>query len=624
MNRTTIPPSGNPAHNIDRKNIFKPEETRIIYIGPDKVASIKNTKTAKTEKQTYIVKIDVDLPEYAKNVNPTIPIHEYIAMLIEREHKFRLPDGTELVYNGYDRKGRILFMPPNGKTKRLSATLEYKYILYVKAIHTLALYLSTPTSLERACEFFNAPEHVITEIARSLEEPKSIVIDGEPQVVKWLEEKVLVVYMDGAIAGGKGVEVVLSGKVEAYVKGNERDQETIDIALDIVENIASSSSAEKILFVIDGNKTIANRIIERFDGRAIVVECSHKNWWEVCVIYKHNDEWYTLRLRADIFSETKKLWPDIDIPVDYVEVWCGILHVGETKRRMTIDRTVLRKLLERLVTDIPIGDIERVNLRALHFRLAHWARRVNTITQRLKAAKVDMEPYVSMLMNTVKGVCDAIGRRKGKYSKIRDIFFKALSYLSKTYRPVLEYASKRLRKSITSVEKKNVRARSWASKPTRVRRRRQSKKLIYYGPASHTPHHAKQVLDLLSMIFCGKNITSNAVEGRIGIVVRVVRGCRGNGKILLKIKFLKQPVADAFAFLSDSMVFGRGRRWGGPRFRIGGRYRIVYRDRRGVVSEREVTITGLGKRHVVGFCHLRGSVRTFRRNRILSVTPVAT
>jgi len=52
MNRTTISPSGNPTQNIDRKNIFKPEETRIIYIGPDKVTSIKNTKTAKTEKQT--------------------------------------------------------------------------------------------------------------------------------------------------------------------------------------------------------------------------------------------------------------------------------------------------------------------------------------------------------------------------------------------------------------------------------------------------------------------------------------------------------------------------------------------------------------------------------------------
>jgi len=156
------------------------------------------------------------------------------------------------------------------------------------------------------------------------------------------------------------------------------------------------------------------------------------------------------------------------------------------------------------------------------------------------------------------------GRRKGKYSKIRDILFKALSHLSKTYRPVLEYASKRLRKSITGVEKKNVRARSWANKPTRVRRWRHNRKLIYYGSASHTPHHARQVLDLLSIIFRGKNITSNPVEGRIDIVARVVRGCRGNGKILLKIKFLKQPVADAFAFLSDSMVFGRGRRWGGP------------------------------------------------------------
>jgi len=88
--------------------------------------------------------------------------------------------------------------------------------------------------------------------------------------------------------------------------------------------------------------------------------------------------------------------------------------VGETKRRMTINRTVLRKLLERLVTDIPIGDIERVNLRALHFRLIHRARRVNTITQCLKAAKVDVEPYVSMLMNTVKGVCDVIGATKRK------------------------------------------------------------------------------------------------------------------------------------------------------------------------------------------------------------------
>ena len=118
---------------------------KVIYVSAHEIGTMRNTALSETDTVEYVIRTDIDLPDYIKNINPAIPLHEYIAMLLKKNHQFRLPDGTRLRYNGYDKKGHILLSTPDGKTKRLWATLEVKFFLALKALYTLALYLTTPT-----------------------------------------------------------------------------------------------------------------------------------------------------------------------------------------------------------------------------------------------------------------------------------------------------------------------------------------------------------------------------------------------------------------------------------------------------------------------------------------------
>ena len=81
-------------------------------------------------------------------------------------------------------------------------------------------------------------------------------------------------------------------------------------------------------------------------------------------------------------------------------------------------------------------------------------------------------------------------------------------------------------------------------------------------------------------------------------------------------------MVEAFRFVIGNIKFGRGRRWGGIRFRVSKCYYIKCRERREIVMVCDIRVIEVEKRNIISFCYLRGEVRRFRGSRILSVVPL--
>ena len=60
--------------------------------------------------------VNVDLPAYVLNVDPGLSFVDYLIMLLDMGHVFRLPNGDRLVYNGFDPKGHVLFRGSDGRS----------------------------------------------------------------------------------------------------------------------------------------------------------------------------------------------------------------------------------------------------------------------------------------------------------------------------------------------------------------------------------------------------------------------------------------------------------------------------------------------------------------------------
>ena len=591
-------------------------EIRTVTIDMASFPNLELTKKWSIQRPYFIEYVNVPLPLDILYMDPHIPMVEYIAMLIEKGHRFRLMDGTELNYNGYDPTGMPRFITKDRKrTYSVSATLEYKLMVLKKTIHAVALYLSTPISIRKAAEFFNISEHVIVEAIRHLEEPERVVIEGESQVVKWNNRRFLIVYADGTRGGGRGIVIAGSKRYEIYLSGNERDAATLEKLAGEIEKLAERENADMYLFVIDGGKWLASFLMERFDEKCVIVEHSHITWWEVCVIYKHEGEWFTIRLRDDFFVDEKRSDPEIDIPPNYIEVWQGAVHVGyakKIKREKKWIRSWKSQLSETIEAEI---FREAINERAFRTNLAWWVKRINTLTRNLLMQKEDIGEFVEKVKEKVKSLCTKI-RETEEENKYAEILIRQLSLLHTAYDEAKEIALREFdKKPKAKEEKKTARKRH----PKKRRRNRRKVKLIYRGPLSGAPEHAKDIIGLLRKVFGRKHVSSNKAEGLIGIYIHSARSCRGSGKILLKLEFQRKHVADAFEYLSSHLKFGRGPRGNGPRFHVGREYLIEYRDIRGKISERRIRVLAIQKRHIIAHCYLRGDTRKFRKKGILSV-----
>ena len=126
------------------------EEIRTVTVDMISLPNIELTKKWSLKTPYRIEYVNVPLPSYVLYIDPQLPMIKYITMLMERGHRFRLLDGTELNYNGSDPTGMPRFITRDRKrTYSVSSTLEYKFMVLKKTMYTIALYLATPTSIKK-------------------------------------------------------------------------------------------------------------------------------------------------------------------------------------------------------------------------------------------------------------------------------------------------------------------------------------------------------------------------------------------------------------------------------------------------------------------------------------------
>ena len=263
----------------------------MIKINIDTLAKMNpNFRAPRTEQKCYIIEFTTrhNFLKKVLEINPLQPIEAILAKLIREGHIFHDIRGKPLAYNEGDAYG-LIFKDADDRTLRIHKTLEYKVIMIMKLIISLTAYLVLTAPLRKIAEFFNTPYYLLEELARNLEDPESVEINiGEPCVVTWGKERVLVVFMDGARAGGGGIDVAVSGRYRLFCKASEyKPDETFAGVKHAIRRIMDREKCSRVMFVVDGRREVANWIINTFGESAIIVECSHRNPWEVCVIYSH-------------------------------------------------------------------------------------------------------------------------------------------------------------------------------------------------------------------------------------------------------------------------------------------------------------------------------------------------
>ena len=118
---------------------------------------------------------------------------------------------------------------------------------------------------------------------------------------------------------------------------------------------------------------------------------------------------------------------------------------------------------------------------------------------------------------------------------------------------------------------------------------------------------------LLSKIFNGREITTNACEDTFGNMGTLIRSGRS---IVLERALTKNILSSGK--IEETERWFRGSY---PMNDMGRSYRITYLDHDTVKTERVIDILERKRKYITAYCHLRKAVRTFKRSRIKEIVP---
>ena len=206
-----------------------------------------------------------------------------------------------------------------------------------------------------------------------------------------------------------GMMLGVSGGLKFGNLDNEDSGEGLDEFFNAVESVESELKADRIVFLMDMKTSVAHRILEKWNDRAIIVMQSHRIWGDVFV-YFHRERWYTLHLRTDAFSEVSvKRDETLLLPPGIVELYEGIKGVTH--------RNPLRRLseneLEKLALD-RIGQIRTVDWEAsgrVDFVMAGRMRDFNAILKELMRRRSDTGPLVCEIGQVMSSLKEKYRRR---------------------------------------------------------------------------------------------------------------------------------------------------------------------------------------------------------------------
>jgi len=608
---------------IDFKCMQPPCLVQVPYTSPDRFG-----KKISVEGIRWCVDVDnSDMRERAElimRLDPAIPPEDVSWIVYNTWGNFLCRScGSVLVFDGQNGAGTPSLLCKNcNKKMSIWSTYELTIWRYKKMLCAMLHYFYGG-SIKSSSFLYGVGEGALTEMKLCLP-PVKYSRDGPLEIIEYDGAEYGVVTIDMIYKGQKGVMLGVCGGLSTTSLGNENTGEGLQEFFDDLEQKVDVSH---YVFVMDIRISVAKIILERFDKRAIIVLQNHTVWGDV-LVYFYRDGWYTLRLRTDAFSEpSQKRCEEELLGVGEIELYKGLKGVKASFSLKDVTENKLREKIEELILQVSNAvwsEKGRVDL-VMRPKLI----KLNGLLRELQRRRMDVTDYIDTLrkiMDDLAGQYTATINRTTKRKIVNA--WRALHILKDDVNRLSEVL---LKESLPSRDKSSKQENShkqqteeglvkFLTKPT----------LIYRGQMDgySVPEQVFWIIALLRAIFDGKEITTNPCEGRFGVIGMTLRQGRSIylQRAVTKVHLQKQDVGETADWLVNNYplqsIGKRGARGDRKRIEIGGQYLITYVDRRKKKTERVIDVIDRKKKRITAYCHMRQDIRTFKRVRIKSITPI--
>ncbi len=555
-----------------------------------------------------------DRSGYILRMDPMLDYDSIASMIMEKYGNFSCRFCySPLVMDGKNGSGTKEFLCTKCRRKMsLYNTFELVTFRYRKELTAFLSYIHSSSS-EGSASLYGLGVDLFNEMRMSLPDIH-YSRNGEPDTVEYDGTRYGIVTIDMMYKGHKGLMLGVSGDMKFGNLGNEDSGEGMDEFFNLLDE---QIHTDKIIFLMDMKMSVAHKILEKWNDRAIIILQSHRTWGDVFV-YFHREEWFTLHLRTDAFSTvTVKRDESSLLPPGVMELYSGLKGVTHRNpmRRMSEDE--IRKIAHNCLDQVRTVDWSAKG--RVDFVMAAKLRDLNASLKELERRKSDTE-------SLIKEISEVLSELKEGYRKrINRSVKKKIVNAWRSF-PMLRERVSDLSLALLGEPIKD----SPGSKKTGERSVRISDpaRLIYKGPAADGPQEMKWITGLLFNMFSGKEITTNACEGTFGNMGTLIRSGRS---ILLERALTKNMLhsgspEETVAWFNENYPMNdmgrRAERNHRRKLIAGKRYKITYQDRSTVKTERIIDVRERKRKYIIAYCHLRNAVRTFKRSRIKSIEPV--
>ena len=552
--------------------------------------------------------------EYLLCMDPMLDYDSIASMIMEKYGNFSCRFCySPLVMDGKNGSGTKEFLCMKCKRKMsLYNTFELVTFRYRKELTAFLSYVHS-TSSEGTASLYGLGSDLFNEMRMSLPDIH-YSRNGEPNTIEYDGTRYGIVTIDMMYKGHKGLMLGVSGDLKFGNLGNEDSGDGLD---EFFNTLEAQIHADRIIFLMDMKLSVAHKILEKWNKKAIIILQSHRIWGDV-FIYFHREEWFTLHLRTDAFSSvTVKRDESSLLPPGVMELYSGLKGVTHRNpmRRMTEDE--VRKIAHNCLDQVRSVDWNAKG--RVDFVMAAKLRDLNAALKELKRRKSDTESLVKEIGDVLSALKEGYRRRINRSVK-RKIVNAWRSF------PMLKEQVNDLSLALLGEPiKDNPESKKASERKVRIS---DPSRLIYKGSPDNGPQEMKWITGLLQKMFSGKEITTNACEGTFGNMGTLIRSGRS---ILLERALTKNMLQsgspeETVAWFNENYPMDdmgrRAERGHRTKLIVGKSYKITYQDRSTVKTERIIDIRERKRKYITAYCHLRNAVRTFKRSRIKSIEPV--
>lgn len=338
------------------------------------------------------------------HLDPVLPMSEVIEWVLNTHGNFLCPNcGVDLSFNGSNGAGTVSLKCKNcGLRPSIYNTFELLLMKYKKILFGISLYFYTPISLKKCGEIVGLDGGLLTEVILNIGH-RNYEKNGKPVIIEYEGEKIIVFTCDMMYKGQKGLMLGVSGGFEVGVSGNESTRDGLEEFFKFVDERTQEYPVDRYMFVVDGNTNVMKQILERYGRKAIIVSQIHSRWGDVYVYFYKDDNWWTLRIRTDVFTRARRKRNEKDLLAPgEVELYQGLVYISpETELKRTASEILKDKCKEL------IRQLESVNWEQkgrIDIIMGSKVSTLNHILKELKRRKENIEPYTMKLRSVISDI----------------------------------------------------------------------------------------------------------------------------------------------------------------------------------------------------------------------------